>query len=93
MSTPIESSERPLTAEQLVAAFILDAPIAVKHLYGIYGSRTTFHAWRKIGLSVKAITGMGPTVVPSEFKIFLLRQRGDYAPTIAAPKPKKARRK
>jgi hypothetical protein len=69
---------RPATAEQLCAAFILDTPVPVRHLYGIYGSRTTFFQWRKMGLCTRAIKGVGPTVIPSEFKAFLadMREKG-----------------
>lgn len=69
-----------LTAEQLIAAFMLDAPVPVRLLYGIYGKRSTFHVWRRKGLDVKTIVGMGPTVIPSSFKVFLLKQRGDWKP-------------
>ena len=68
------------TAEQLLAVFVLDAPVPIRLLYGVYGARTTFHKWKHAGLNVKTIPGMGPTVIPSEFKIFLLKLRGDYAP-------------
>lgn len=72
-------------AEQLIAAFILDAPIPIRRLYGIYGNRTTFHRWKQAGLAVKPIEGMGPTVIPSQFKLFLLKQRGDWKPSNPPP--------
>lgn len=78
---PTDSTDsKAITAEQLLAAFMLDAPVPIRVLYGLYGGRSTFHVWKKLGLSVKPIVGMGPTIIPSEFKIFLLKQRGDYAP-------------
>jgi hypothetical protein len=67
----------PASTEQICAAFILDAPVPIRVLYGLYGSRTSFHNWKKAGLSVKPVKGLGPTVIPSEFKTFLLKQRGD----------------
>jgi hypothetical protein len=69
-----------LTTEQLCAAFILDAPVPIRHLFGLYGQRSTFASWKAKGLDVKTVPGMGPTIVPSKFKQFLLEQRGDYAP-------------
>jgi hypothetical protein len=81
-----------ITAEQLIAAFTLDAPVPVRLLYGLYGSRTTFHHWRTLGLDVKNIEGMGPTVRPSTFKAFLLRLRGDAAPVVQ-PETTRARAK
>lgn len=71
-----------ITAEQLIAVFTLDAPVPVRLLYGLYGSRSTFHYWKQIGLDVKPVAGMGPTVVPSRFKSFLLKQRGDIRPDV-----------
>jgi hypothetical protein len=68
------------TAEQLIAAFTLDAPVPIRRLIGFYGSRTTFHNWKALGLDVKPIEGMGLTVIPSQFRGFLLRLRGDAAP-------------
>jgi hypothetical protein len=76
MKSPLPS----ITAEQICAAFILDAPVPIRVLYGLYGSRSTFHVWKRLGLDVKTVPGMGPTVLPSSFKRFLLEQRGDWAP-------------
>jgi hypothetical protein len=74
-----------MTAEQLIAAFILDAPVPVRYLVPFYGSRATFHVWKGKGLDVKHVIGMGPTVIPSEFKIFLLKMRDTYAPRQMQP--------
>lgn len=79
-----------MTAEQLIAAFTLDAPVPVRRLYGIYGSRTTFQYWQGLGLDVKRVPGMGPTVVPSAFRAFLMEQRGDSAPS-HPPTPARAK--
>lgn len=81
-----------ITAEQLIAAFTLDAPVPVRVLYGLYGSRSTFHHWRGLGLDVKHVEGMGPTVRPSTFKNFLLRLRGDASPEVQ-PETTRARAK
>lgn len=79
---PADVAEKAtITAEQVIAAFTLDAPVPVKVLYGLYGSRTTFHHWRSLGLDVKNVEGMGPTIIPSRFKLFLLQLRGDASPT------------
>lgn len=75
------TTAEPATTEQLCAAFILDAPVPIRVLYGLYGSRATFYAWGKRGLAMKNIAGMGPTIIPSQFKTFLLKERGDIAPT------------
>lgn len=80
LTTPPSPAPPQLSAEQLIAMFILDAPVPIRLLYGIYGARSTFHLWRKAGLDVKHVEGMGPTVIPSRFKQFLLKLRGDWAP-------------
>ncbi len=71
-------TEKTLTpiSEQLCAAFILDLPVPTRNLYGLWGSRSTFRRYRNNGLNVKMAEGMGPTVLPSEFKSFLLKQTG-----------------
>jgi len=69
-----------LTGEQLCAAFILDAPVPVRFLHGLYGQRSTFAAWKAQGLDIRKIDGLGPAVIPSEFKAFLLKKWGHYAP-------------
>lgn len=74
-------------AEQLIAAFALNAPVPIRRLYGMYGSRTTFHKWKGMGLDVKPIPGMGPTVVPIAFRDFLMRLRGEYGPFPATVAP------
>lgn len=79
-----------VTAEQLIAMFTLDAPIPVRLLYGLYGSRTTFHKWKGMGLEIRTVDGIGPTVRPSSFKTFLLRLRGDATPAVP-PESTKAR--
>lgn len=87
MAAAQENEPKTLIAEQLLAAFVLDAPVPIRLLYGLYGSRTTFHEWKNAGLDVKHVEGMGPTIIPSKFKVFLLKLRGDYAPT----KPRKTK--
>lgn len=76
----------PPIAELIIAAFTLDAPIPIRVLYGLYGGRTSFHNWKKMGLDVKNVPGMGPTVMPLEFKAFITGLRGAEALT-----PKKQR--
>jgi hypothetical protein len=76
-----ERVEAVASAEQLIAAFTLDAPVPIRRLFGFYGSRTTFHNWKHLGLDIKHIEGMGQTVIPSRFRAFLLRLRGDATPT------------
>lgn len=69
-----------LTNEMLAAAFVLDAPIPCRHLHALYGGRSTFAAWKAQGLDIRKLDGLGPSVVPSEFKAFLLKKWGSYAP-------------
>ena len=69
-----------LTAEQLCAVFALDAPVALQRLYGVWGSRSSFSRWKKQGLAVFHVEGIGPAVVPSELRIFLLKKRGSITP-------------
>lgn len=69
-----------LTAEQLCAAFILDAPVPTRYLHGLYGGRSTFAAWKAEGLDVRKLDGLGVCVIPSEFKAFLMKKWGSYAP-------------
>jgi hypothetical protein len=85
-------SKDPITAEQLLAVFVLDAPVPIRLLYGLYGHRSTFHRWKKEGLDVKHVSGLGPTVIPSKFKVFLLRIRGDYAPAQPVEPKRKAKK-
>ena len=76
----MRTEAKPYTADQLMAAFVIDAPIPIHALFATYGCRTTFKSWQKAGLEVKTTPGMGPTVIPSEFKAFLIKIRGEYAP-------------
>lgn len=69
-----------LTSEMLAAAFVLDAPVPCRHLHAIYAGRSTFAAWRAQGLEIRKLDGLGPCVVPSQFKAFLMRKWGSYAP-------------
>lgn len=67
-------------SEQLSALFVADAPAPVRAFYGIYGSRATFHRWRKQGLATFRVEGMGSALIPSELVAFLISKRGNAAP-------------
>lgn len=69
-----------LTSEMLAAAFVLDAPVPIRHLFGLYGGRSTFAVWKGQGLDVRKLDGLGPSVIPSEFKKFLIAKWGTFAP-------------
>jgi hypothetical protein len=69
-----------ITGEQLCAVFILDAPVPCSVLQPIYGSRSTFHVWKKQGLDIRNLQGLGPCVIPSEFKAFLMKKWGHFQP-------------
>lgn len=79
-SARTKPASKTITAEQLCAAFILDAPVPVRHLYGLYGQRSTFAAWKVQGLDIRKLDGLGPSVIPSELKTFLIRKWGTFAP-------------
>ena len=80
-----------ITAEQLIAAFTLNAPVPERLLYGIYGRRSTFHRWEKeFGLRVRTVPGIGRSIIPSELKSFLMVLRGDASPDVL---PKSTRAK
>lgn len=77
-----EDNNDSFNAEELIAAFALNAPIPIRHLYAIYAGRSTFAAWKAQGLDIRKLDGLGPSVVPSEFRDFLMRKWGGYAPRI-----------
>lgn len=80
MKNPRE--DKTITAEQLLAMMVLDAPIPVRVLFGLYGQRSTFASWKAQGLTIRKLDGLGPCIIPSEFKAFLMKKWGDYAPRI-----------
>ncbi|WP_043588114.1 hypothetical protein [Geminisphaera colitermitum] len=79
--TTLATLEREtIDASQLAAAFVLDAPIPIRRLIGLYGSRSTFWKWEKDGLPVRTVEGLGASVVPSQFKNYLLKKFGTINP-------------
>ena len=80
MPTADTTPERKIETDQICAAFVLDVPTPIRHLQPLWGCRSTWAAWRKSGLEVRTIEGLGPCVIPSEFKKFLLAKFGTYAP-------------
>lgn len=77
-----EENSGPITAEMLIFAAIMNTPIPIRHLYGLYGGRSTFASWKKQGLDIRKLDGLGPSVVPSQFIEFMQRKWGSYAPRI-----------
>ena len=72
VATLADAQTKALAAERLIAADVLDAPVPIRHYFGVYGGRSTFARWKAQGLRVVKIPSMGPAVQPSELKAFLL---------------------
>lgn len=79
---PKQPEDQTLSAEELIALTIVNAPVPIRRLFRLYAQRSTFASWKKQGLDIRNLDGLGPCVIPSEFTAFLMKKWGDAGPRI-----------
>jgi hypothetical protein len=79
---PKQPEDKNLSVEDLITLIIMNAPVPIRRLFRLYAKRSTFASWKKQGLEIRNLDGLGPCVIPSEFTAFLMKKWGDAGPRI-----------
>ena len=79
---PTQPEDKDPSPEDLATLFVMNIPMPIRRLFRLYAGRSTFASWKKQGLEIRKIDGLGPCVVPSEFIAFMTAKWDDAAPRI-----------